>query len=532
VSGAAERAVWALGGDVLSEYAVGQRWFGSKARSRLGAHVVDTAVLREREPSLVLALLAVRFRPGTHELYQLPLGLRRRADGWRDVSIGDAAGFTVYDALADPALARELVHRIRAGGSVAAGEGVVAFHRCERLSSRGAEIGAARPVGGEQSNSSIVFDDELVLKVYRRVEPGVNPELEVLRFLTQRGFPNVAPLGGWYAYVGRPLEATLGIVQRFVPGGLDGWELALDELVSAPDRLLERLRRLGGVTARMHNVLASDSSDPAFRPEDPGPEMLGRLTATIDEEIERAFLELPEDVEAVAPIVGRGEELRERLRRRTRSGETGRAIRHHGDYHLGQTLWTAALDRPVPRESPGSGGGARSSGQGASGAGPAAGESPDPRERRDSGESAGSGRGPRSGDGAGPRPVGDWVILDFEGEPARPLAERRQKRSPLRDVAGMLRSFAYAASAVEILRGAAPPPGWEERARTAFVEGYRESVDPSIVPTGREAFDRLLSVFELEKAVYELRYELNARPDWVSVPVAGILRLLAQPVET
>lgn len=490
----AERAVWALGGDVLSEYVAGQRWFGSKARPRLGAHVVDTAVLREREPSLVLALLAVRFPPGTHELYQLPLGLRRRADGWRDGSIGDAAGFTVYDALADPALAHELMRLIRAGGSVAAGEGVVAFHRCERLSSRGAEIGAARPVGGEQSNSSLVFDDELVLKAYRRVEPGVNPELEVLRFLTRRGFPNIAPLGGWYAYVGRPLEATLGIVQRFVPGGLDGWELALDELVSAPDRLLERLRRLGGVTAQMHNVLASDPSDPAFRPEDPGPEMLGLLTATIDEEIERAFLELPEDVEAVAPIVGRGEELRERLRRQTRSGETGRAIRHHGDYHLGQTLWTAAL--------------------------PA------------SGESAGSGAGPRSGEGAGPRPVGDWVILDFEGEPARPLAERRRKRSPLRDVAGMLRSFAYAASAVEILRGAAAPPGWEERARTEFVEGYRKCVDPSIVPAGGEAFDRLLSVFELEKAVYELRYELNARPDWVSVPVAGILRLLARPVET
>ena len=112
------------------------------------------------------------------------------------------------------------------------------------------------------------------------------------------------------------------------------------------------------------------------------------------------------------------------------------------------------------------------------------------------------------------------------------LPERRRKRSPLRDVAGMLRSFAYAASAVELLRGGTTPPGWEERARAEFLDAYLESVDPTIVPSGREAFDRLLSVFELEKAVYELRYELNSRPDWLSIPVAGIVRLLEQPVRT
>jgi predicted trehalose synthase len=122
------------------------------------------------------------------------------------------------------------------------------------------------------------------------------------------------------------------------------------------------------------------------------------------------------------------------------------------------------------------------------------------------------------------------MILDFEGEPARSLPERRRKRSPLRDVAGMLRSFAYAASAVKPLRGATAPPGWEERARSEFLDGYLETVDPTIVPAGREAFDKLLSVFELEKAVYELRYELNMRPDWLAIPVAGIVRMLEQPV--
>jgi maltokinase len=462
-----ERAVWALDADGLGDYVAEQRWFGSKARERVGAHLVETALLREPEPSLVLGLLAVRYQPGTHDLYQLPLGLRRDK-AWRGVSIGAAGGFTVYDGLEDPALARELVHLIRAGRPQPAREGTVEFHRLEGVAALGAELGRARLVDSEQSNSSVIFDDELILKVYRRLEPGLNPELEMLRFLTEHGFESVPPLGGWYAYVGRPLEATLGIVQEFVPDGLDGWELALDELAQAPERFLGRLRRLGEVTARMHNVLASDSTDPSFCPEEPSLEALGLLTASIDEEIEQVFLGLPPDVEALAPILGRGEEVRERLRERTHAGATGRVIRHHGDYHLGQTLYA--------------------------------------RE--------------------------DWVILDFEGEPARALPERRRKRAPLRDVAGMLRSFAYAASAVGILRGTEAPAGWEERARTEFLDGYLETVDATLVPAGREGFDRLLSVFELEKAVYELRYELNMRPDWLPIPVAGILRILEQPVES
>jgi maltokinase len=123
-----------------------------------------------------------------------------------------------------------------------------------------------------------------------------------------------------------------------------------------------------------------------------------------------------------------------------------------------------------------------------------------------------------------------WVVLDFEGEPARPLLERRRKRSPLRDVAGMLRSFAYAASASELQRDRPAPEDWEERARESFLAGYLEAVDSALMPPGEPPTRTMLSIFELEKAVYELRYELNNRPDWVSIPVAGIARLLEEPL--
>ena len=310
-----------------------------------------------------------------------------------------------------------------------------------------------------------MFDDELILKVFRRLEAGINPELELLRFLTERGFENIAQLAGWYAYSGRPMSATLGVLQRFVAGGLDGWELALDTMSSgaAANGFLDKLHRLGAVTGRMHTLLGSDSSDPNFSPEQPSTESLGMLTATIDDEIESIFLELPESNDDLAPIRGRGEEVRDRLRLWTHVGSIGRVIRVHGDFHLGQTLW--ADD--------------------------------------------------------------DWVLLDFEGEPARSLPERRRKRSPLRDVAGMLRSFAYVASATSLLRGTEPPPGWEKRARKEFLAGYRTTIDQTLVPSD-SSMDRLLAVFELEKAVYELRYELNNRPEWVKIPVAGILRILEE----
>jgi maltokinase len=406
-------------GDLIF-YVSNQRWFASKSREIAHARIVDTAPIRRQPPLLVLALLEVRFDTGTHETYQVLLGLRPAADGWAD-AITHVDGWDVYGALSDPQLARELVHLIRGGATERAGEGTVEFRALEGFAGLGRELVSARRIASEQSNSSVVFDDELILKCYRRLQAGINPELELVRFLTERGFSNVPELGGWYAYLGAPMDATLGILQRYVTGGSDGWEIALDEIASAPDRLLDRLRRLGGITGEMHRILGSDPSDPAFAPEEPSAEALGILTASVDQEIESVFLALPDD-EAVAPIAGRAEEVRERLRQLTHAESVGRFIRHHGDFHLGQTLWTD----------------------------------------------------------------GECYLLDFEGEPARPLHERRRKRSPLRDVAGMLRSISYAVSASELVRGAPAPEGWEQRARSEFLGAYLEAADPSLLPPSRD----------------------------------------------
>jgi len=407
------------------DWVIEQRWFASKAREVASVNVLEEIELSEA-PALDLEIVEARFQAGTHELYQLLPG---EPEGMR----------VLADLLGEEATVRG-----------------VSFHGGLT------PTGHIRSMGAEQSNSSIVFGEEQVLKIFRRIEPGENPELEMLRFLSMRGFENVAKLTGWYEYSGELMDATLGILQEFVPESRDGWQLALDD----PQGLLARIPELGVATARMHNILASDASDVAFAPEEPSEEALSLLTATIDEQIERGFLDLPQDDERVAPIAGRGEEVRDRLQMLSHVGVGGRLIRHHGDYHLGQTMLTD--------------------------------------ER--------------------------WVILDFEGEPARSLLDRRRKRSPLRDVAGMLRSFAYAASASELLRGLPAPGGWEDQARAAYLDAYLDTIEPFLLPAGRSAIEKLLAIFELEKAIYELHYELNNRPDWVRIPVAGIDRLVQEEV--
>src|SRR4051795_13007861 len=284
-----------LPGEELHDWVVEQRWFASKSREVTAINVVEAVPLRaDGSPQLVLALMEAVFSAGTHETYQVPLGLRPESEGWTDRVICTAEGMTVYDGFADPAVGRELLHRMRSNSELGVEEGTLAFHWAESASSSLGGTIEVRPVGVEQSNSSIVFADELILKAFRRVEPGENPELELLRFLSTRGFPNIAPLAGWYDFEGRLVDATLGILQEFLAGARDGWELALDELATDPEGLLEKVRALGEVTGGLHTGLGSGASAPVFSPDEPSVESLSILTATIDEQIERIFVELPE----------------------------------------------------------------------------------------------------------------------------------------------------------------------------------------------------------------------------------------------
>ncbi len=422
----------------LAEFVREQRWFGAKAQEVVEAEVVDRAVLSE-DPELVDALVELRYGDGNRDLYQLLLG----EDG--------------VDAIAEPAFGRALVSRMRENAVVPSEDGSLTFASLLRMPGD-TPLEEVRLLGGEQSNSALVVDDAIFVKVFRRIEAGENPDLELTRFLCLNGFENVPALLGWWEYGGPLLTATLGIAQEYVPGAVDGWSLALEELAARPDDFVPRCRRLGEVVGRMHAVLAGDAEDPAFAPEEAGAESLALLAASMDDEIADVFQRLPDRDATVAPLVGRGDAVRDLLRSLAAISSLTRRIRCHGDLHLGQVLWAR----------------------------------------------------------------GDWLVIDFEGEPARPLPERRVKGSPLRDVAGMLRSFTYAAVVTEA------GPAVEGRARAAFLDAYLGAVQGTGLLPSREATERLLRMFELEKAVYELRYELAHRPDWVPIPVAGILRLLEE----
>jgi predicted trehalose synthase len=409
-----------LSSEELVALIVDARWFAAKGRTLESAEVVGLPV---EDGLFALAIVEVRFAAGTHEHYLVALG-------------EDDGPVEVFDR---PEVATRLA----------------------TLAGVPAEGARVRSLGVEQSNSSVVLDELHVLKLYRRLEAGPNPELELLRALASRRFANAPRLEGALETEGPPLETALASVTALVPSLGGGWELTLDSLGDDSSWLPDRAWRLGEVTAALHSALANEA-EPSFAPEEPSAESLGLLAAAIDEEIASTFASLPDD-DALGAVAHRAEDLRDLVQELAASGAAGLAIRTHGDYHLGQVLWTAA---------------------------------------------------------------GDWVVIDFEGEPARSLPERRRKRSPLRDLAGMTRSFAYAADASVLLNGVEPPEGWLERCRGAFVDGYLSAADERFLPPSRSGFDRLLALFELEKLVYELRYEARNRPDWASIPVVGLLRLL------
>ena len=306
-----------------------------------------------------------------------------------------------------------------------------------------------RRLAVEQSNTSVVLGERLILKLYRLLEPGDNPDLEIGAFLTDAGFADTPALAGSVRYEAGGEPASAAMLQAYVPGAGDAWESLRSALAEDPGRATGMVERIGDVTARLHRALASRPDDPSFPARDATVEESAAWRASAERELMRATEAVRgtdhDRLVAVAPAV------RARFADAFGSAAGGATVsRIHGDYHLGQLL---------------------------------------------------------------ARADGGFSVIDFEGEPARPLAERRAPSSPLRDVAGMLRSLDYAARSAEREHGL-DAETWLGGARETFLAAYG-AADPA-----------LLEAFELEKACYEVRYEAAMRPDWMWLPLAAVGRLV------
>jgi maltose alpha-D-glucosyltransferase / alpha-amylase len=477
--------------EILPSYLQTRRWYGGKAR-RLKAVAIDEVIPMPYEDSLALLLtLRCEYNDGDPEIYSMPLTFSTGANAEevlksRPASVlcrvgGLAAPGILHDALGDPEFAESLLDatenrkRYRGAKAAVVAHPTAAFERLRGPA--GTRLDASlRSV--EQSNNSVTFGERLIMKIYRRLEEGVNPDLEVSRFLSDRGFPSIPPVAGSLEYrFDSRRSGTFGIIQAYVPNQGDAWAYTLAQLeryLSHPTALKEYLERaalLGRRTAELHLALASDPDDPAFAPAPSTMLDQRSVYQSVRSQATQAMSllrrPLPTSVQPDARMVLSMEgELMGRLRALLQRPITASRIRTHGDYHLGQVLWTG----------------------------------------------------------------GDFVIIDFEGEPARPLAERRLKRWPLRDVAGMLRSFDYAANTALRPRHRGDPAAareWLQRVSIAYLAAYYATAGPAtFLPADETGRAVLLDTFLLEKALYEVRYELNNRPDWVGIPLRGILGLM------
>jgi trehalose synthase-fused probable maltokinase len=491
-------ALRGLEGEPLLGFLREQRWFGAKGQSGLQARLRDVIPIFGGD--IDAAIVRVDVTNGVGATYQLPLlvrpgDLRTLDDGaLAAVEAGEERGLMV-DAPRDDAFRARLLVALRDRERYeAAGCRWYAESYDAPLPPPGT---SSRVLGGEQSNTSILYGEQAMLKIYRRLTAGPNPEAEISKFLAARGFPYIPALLGLVRIDGADgSETVAGIAQEFVVSGGDGWTYAkrrIRDLVILPDAkrggrsaFLDDCRRLGEVSGTLHRELAADPTDSAFAPEPVTAADAERWSADIRRQADASIALLEQSVAGGRIVAHAAEDARAVLAEvrslcdrseaflRSLGAAGGARIRHHGDYHLGQVL------------------------------------------RRQS---------------------GDYVILDFEGEPARPLAERRQRHSPLRDVAGMLRSFAYAAAVTlkEEMAGRRDAAVEEEARRLteemqqAFRAGYFAAAPPApILPATPAARDGLLAVFEIEKALYELAYELNNRPHWVDIPLAGLRALLRE----
>jgi len=443
--------------EALTGWLPGQRWFAGKGAPIDRLAIVADTLLVEGDPSLRHLIVAVSQAGGT-DRYQLLAGLRTAIpDRLEHAVIGPAGdaqpgqAWVAYDALHDPPLTRRLL------GAMAGQEtiGPLSFH---------AEPDAAIDTGldslvltAEQSNTSMIFGEEAILKVFRRPHPGPNPDLEIPRALHRAGSPHVAPPLGWMQIALDDVPTVLAILSTYLRGATDGWLLAAtsvrdlyaSDAVSAAEAggdFAAEAHRLGEATAEVHRALAEafgTAELPASAYRDLAAQMRGRLDAAVAA------------VPQLAPHAGL---LAEAFTELAGIDEPLPVQRIHGDYHLGQVIRTQA----------------------------------------------------------------GWVLLDFEGEPVVPLAQRPARAPALRDVAGMLRSLDYAArhqlpGHADQERAHAAARDWVSRNQAAFCAGYAQAggTDP-----GKHAV--LLRALTLDKAVYEVMYEASHRPSWLSIPLESI----------
>src|SRR5580693_123353 len=440
--------------DTLATWLVKQRWFAGKGRT-----VHDLAVLADTEiipgdPGLRHLIVTVS-HGATSDSYQLYIGSRARLPArLRHVRIGTHEGMQIYDGLHDAALTRILLDSIVADRSV----GTLRFCRVP-----GAELEAGLDslvLTGEQSNTSLVFGESAIFKVFRRVSPGPNPDLEVASALAKLGSSHIAEPYGWVETRMDGATTVLAILSRYLRAASDGWSLAATSVrdlyategaraAEAGGDFAGEAERLGVATAQVHQDLAE-----AFGRSELEPEAIRELAEQMFRRLDIATAAVPELSRYVDKIGDAYSSLAKLI-------EPVPAQRVHGDYHLGQVM----------------------------------------------------------------RTLTGWVVLDFEGEPASPLSQRRARSSPLRDVAGMLRSFDYAARHQLLThpdRAALTPVAsdWVRRNGEAFCAGYAEAggLDPA-----RNAV--LLRALLLDKAVYEVIYEARNRPTWLAIPLESIAEM-------
>ena len=483
----------------LPTYLPRQRWFGEKTRAVRAASPVDHVEIPGTQGAL--AIFRVELVGSAPESYLVPLSLDRPR---RDAPVADA--------LDDPIFCGALVEHIRAGATLSGQTGRFRFVPTPVL----AELLPEPPreatrIGAEQSNSSVIVGGRTILKVFRRLEAGPNPELELADFLTARtSFRNAPRLAGSIVYEAVSTAPTvLATLHELVPNASDAWATVLDRLhdyytaaigedhTAADPAFAQTLAaadakdaaRLGVTTGRLHVALASASEPPALAPRPIDGHDVTEWEAEMSERLDEAVRALGRVGQALSaetrPLADWLRDAATGLRDafsalRDLVTEPVEKIRVHGDYHLGQVL----------------------------------------------------------------RAADQFVIVDFEGEPARSLEERRAPQCALKDVAGMLRSFSYAARVALIRvverrpsdpraleRGAPWADAWEDASRRAFLDAYLvETRDRQVtfLPRRAEALDGLMRAFELDKAVYELHYELNHRPNWVAIPLGGLKRI-AEP---